>query len=305
MLYKKKVEPVVPSVEVLADRITARVMDAIEMHTISRMPITSTFLRDVVLGGIHNHNSEEDEKKKKAEREAAEQLKAQHDLDDPKARVAVYLYVPFAEKDEAKKLGARWNYKRRMWYIPKGTKISPFAKWLESTPAWVESMNTHSKRVIDPLEREDEDDDVDYDEEDDEDDVFVRTGCRKGKKKEVALVSTTGRWRRRQISPEVELGGCQSVVVKNGVVIEGPDRYIGYYASFDLAGLVTLSTTKPATIVSVGGGGSGGGGAHRSGGVAMPRGGSGGYKATCTIGFPTCKCYDCCGGYPSDYTGDH
>lgn len=37
--------------------------------------------------------------------------------------------VPFAEKDGAKKLGARWNAERRSWYVPPGIEISLFSRW--------------------------------------------------------------------------------------------------------------------------------------------------------------------------------
>lgn len=39
------------------------------------------------------------------------------------------LAVPFAEKDAAKKLGARWNAERRVWYAPPGSDISLFRRW--------------------------------------------------------------------------------------------------------------------------------------------------------------------------------
>ena len=31
----------------------------------------------------------------------------------------IYLNVPFEEKEEAKKLGAKWDPGRKLWYIPK------------------------------------------------------------------------------------------------------------------------------------------------------------------------------------------
>jgi hypothetical protein len=40
------------------------------------------------------------------------------------------LKVPYAEKDEAKALGARWNPTRTSWYVPDGVAVEPFAKWL-------------------------------------------------------------------------------------------------------------------------------------------------------------------------------
>lgn len=41
-----------------------------------------------------------------------------------------FLDVPYAEKDGAKALGARWNPTRRRWYVPDGVAIEPFEKWL-------------------------------------------------------------------------------------------------------------------------------------------------------------------------------
>jgi hypothetical protein len=41
----------------------------------------------------------------------------------------LFLNVPYAEKDEAKALGARWNPTKRRWYVPDGVAAAPFAKW--------------------------------------------------------------------------------------------------------------------------------------------------------------------------------
>ena len=41
----------------------------------------------------------------------------------------VDLKVPFAEKDAAKKLGARWDAARKLWYVEGKTDLAPFAKW--------------------------------------------------------------------------------------------------------------------------------------------------------------------------------
>ena len=42
----------------------------------------------------------------------------------------MFLKVPFAEKDEAKALGARWNGERKSWYVPDGKPTEPFERWL-------------------------------------------------------------------------------------------------------------------------------------------------------------------------------
>jgi len=46
----------------------------------------------------------------------------------------VFLTVPYAEKDAAKALGARWNPTRKRWYVPDGVDNAPFAKWLDGAP---------------------------------------------------------------------------------------------------------------------------------------------------------------------------
>jgi len=43
------------------------------------------------------------------------------------------LKVPFAEKDEAKKLGARWDSVQKLWYVENKADMSPFSKW-SATP---------------------------------------------------------------------------------------------------------------------------------------------------------------------------
>ena len=45
------------------------------------------------------------------------------------------LKVPFAEKDQAKSLGARWNGELKVWYVPAGVDATPFAKWLDGAAA--------------------------------------------------------------------------------------------------------------------------------------------------------------------------
>ncbi len=47
----------------------------------------------------------------------------------------VFLTVPYAEKDAAKALGARWNPTRRRWYVADGVDTGPFAKWIDAASA--------------------------------------------------------------------------------------------------------------------------------------------------------------------------
>ena len=45
------------------------------------------------------------------------------------------LQVPFPEKDEAKRLGARWDAQLKRWYIPEGMDHTAFDKWLPKPPS--------------------------------------------------------------------------------------------------------------------------------------------------------------------------
>lgn len=44
------------------------------------------------------------------------------------------LNVPFAEKDDAKRLGARWDGDRKVWYVPDGVNPGAFGRWLPALP---------------------------------------------------------------------------------------------------------------------------------------------------------------------------
>jgi Domain of unknown function (DUF5710) len=41
------------------------------------------------------------------------------------------LRVPFAEKDLAKSLGARWDVARRVWYLRDIEDLTPFMRWIK------------------------------------------------------------------------------------------------------------------------------------------------------------------------------
>lgn len=46
---------------------------------------------------------------------------------------ATILAVPFAQKDQAKALGAKWNPERKVWFVPAGRPTSPFKRWFSDT----------------------------------------------------------------------------------------------------------------------------------------------------------------------------
>ncbi len=41
-----------------------------------------------------------------------------------------YLTVPFAQKDKAKGLGAKWDPTRKSWYVPEGVDTGAFQRWI-------------------------------------------------------------------------------------------------------------------------------------------------------------------------------
>lgn len=61
----------------------------------------------------------------------------------------VDLNVPFAEKDEAKSLGAWWDPHARTWYVPPGKDPAPFKKWVGAETAG-EPNEPEGLLVLDP-----------------------------------------------------------------------------------------------------------------------------------------------------------
>jgi hypothetical protein len=45
------------------------------------------------------------------------------------AATKIYLTVPFAQKDEAKRLGAKWDAAQKKWYVLEDNELSLFSKW--------------------------------------------------------------------------------------------------------------------------------------------------------------------------------
>lgn len=45
------------------------------------------------------------------------------------ANPKIYLNVPYAQKDAAKALGAKWDAANKKWYVPTDKDVTLFAKW--------------------------------------------------------------------------------------------------------------------------------------------------------------------------------
>jgi hypothetical protein len=59
-----------------------------------------------------------------------------------------FLNVPYAEKDEARALGARWNPGRKRWYVPTGVPLEPFQKWLKEGASPGRADSAAAKLVV-------------------------------------------------------------------------------------------------------------------------------------------------------------
>ena len=59
------------------------------------------------------------------------------------AESKTYLNVPFAQKDAAKALGARWDAAYKKWYVPADKDIALFAPW--QTPSGAPESAAASK----------------------------------------------------------------------------------------------------------------------------------------------------------------
>ncbi len=57
------------------------------------------------------------------------------------------LTVSFAEKDEVKKLGAKWDSKEKSWYVPAGTDTAPFEKWIPDQVAVIDVQSVAQDEV--------------------------------------------------------------------------------------------------------------------------------------------------------------
>lgn len=56
-----------------------------------------------------------------------------------------YLAVPFTEKNKAKSLGARWDRAEKSWYVPAGTDLSSFSKWMP------QNIEARQEAPLDPI----------------------------------------------------------------------------------------------------------------------------------------------------------
>ncbi|WP_072281614.1 DUF5710 domain-containing protein [Rappaport israeli] len=67
-----------------------------------------------------------------------------------KTQERTYLDVPYAEKNQAKALGARWDGKAKSWYAPEGTDLKSLQKWMPQTQEQAQS-EVQAPQQSDPI----------------------------------------------------------------------------------------------------------------------------------------------------------
>ena len=66
----------------------------------------------------------------------------------------IYLNVPFAQKDEAKALGARWDAINKKWHVSADKDMTLFAKWQAESGAVKSSGSmTSSSKISSPSKK--------------------------------------------------------------------------------------------------------------------------------------------------------
>lgn len=60
------------------------------------------------------------------------------------------LKVPFAEKDAAKALGARWDPAKKVWYIVDVEVLTPFQKWIPDLDGWSANEGSDAAQLAKP-----------------------------------------------------------------------------------------------------------------------------------------------------------
>ena len=59
-----------------------------------------------------------------------------------------YLTVPYAEKDAAKALGAKWDAAKKKWYVPSDKDITHFTKWQTKSTVAVSKMKKSASNIL-------------------------------------------------------------------------------------------------------------------------------------------------------------
>ncbi|WP_430735331.1 zincin-like metallopeptidase domain-containing protein [Halodesulfovibrio aestuarii] len=72
----------------------------------------------------------EDQKEEKIAKEKSKEEREHDRTPAQPAKDKTYLAVPFSQKNAAKKLGAKWDGKKKSWYAPEGADMTDLDQWL-------------------------------------------------------------------------------------------------------------------------------------------------------------------------------
>ena len=64
----------------------------------------------------------------------------------------INLATPFAEKEAAKALGARWDATRKVWYVVDVEDLTPFLRWIPGAAKDAEKILSSSKPLSRPAQ---------------------------------------------------------------------------------------------------------------------------------------------------------
>lgn len=64
----------------------------------------------------------------------------------------INLVTPFAEKDAAKALGARWDATKKLWYIIDIADLTPFLRWIPDLQAATDGAVDKGARPTQPMQ---------------------------------------------------------------------------------------------------------------------------------------------------------
>lgn len=102
--------------------------------------------QETVLSSLAQNLGEDDIK------QAFSQLKLWQQATTPTPNISQYdtkLNTPYAEKNQAKALGAKWDSNNKTWYVPAGLDLDKFSKWLpEHQVKKNEKIPSQSQRII-------------------------------------------------------------------------------------------------------------------------------------------------------------
>lgn len=109
-------------------------------------------IKEYVLGLERRKEVELEQPEKAVQHEREEGIAAMGVPASP-AKEKTFLAVPYKEKEQAKRLGARWDKDEKSWYATEGTDLRPLTAWMpqdslsKENEKWREEIRASDKRI--------------------------------------------------------------------------------------------------------------------------------------------------------------